>query len=51
MTEVCEVWTAGELAALIVGTVALSTLGVAAIIAVCLRWAAKYPETPTGPTP
>ena len=32
MTEVCEVWTRGELAALILGTVALSTAGVAAII-------------------
>lgn len=50
MTEVCEVWMAGELAALILGTVTLSTAGVAAIIAACMWWAHKYPETTTDPT-
>ncbi len=49
MTEVCEVWTRGELAALILGTVGLSTAGVAAIIAVCL-WACRRP-TRRGPAP
>jgi predicted lipid-binding transport protein (Tim44 family) len=39
--EVCEVWTGGELAGLVLGTVGLATAGVLAIILLCVRLAAR----------
>lgn len=58
MTEVCEVWSGGELAALILGTVGLATAGVLGVILLCvwlaqrgplsvLRCAVTPPEAPT----
>ena len=40
MTEVCELWSDGELAALVLGTVGLSAVAVLGVILVCV-WLAQ----------
>ena len=44
MTEVCEVWSAGQLAALVIGTTVLASAGVLAVILGCVWLAHTWPE-------
>ncbi|KLI05779.1 hypothetical protein [Mycolicibacterium senegalense] len=44
MTEVCEVWSTGQLAALVIGTTLLASAGVLAVILGCVRLAHSWPE-------
>lgn len=43
MTEVCEVWSAGQLAALVIGTTALASAAVLAVILGCVWLAHTWP--------
>ncbi|GJJ24174.1 hypothetical protein [Mycolicibacterium mageritense] len=46
MTDVCEVWPAGELAVLVLATVGASTAGVLGVVLLCV-WLAARPWPPT----
>lgn len=43
MTEVCEVWSTGQLAALVIGTTALASAAVLAVILGCVWLAHSWP--------
>lgn len=43
MTEVCEVWSTGQLAALVIGTTALASAAVLAVILGCVWLAHTWP--------
>jgi hypothetical protein len=44
VTEVCEVWTSSELAALVIGTTLLATAGVLGVVLLCVRLATRWPK-------
>ncbi len=43
VTEVCEVWSAGQLAALVIGTTVLASAAVLAVILGCVWLAQSWP--------
>lgn len=45
VTEVCEVWSTGQLAALVIGTTLLASAGVLAVILGCVWLAHTWPAS------